>query len=129
MKSLCIIPVLSLLFTGALSAQITNSWKGGTPGHETDWYYFKNWSLNKVPDAFDRVVIADVSTKTNRYPVISSGVVEVLSVEIHSGASLTLLPGAQLVAEVIYHAGYCSGCELQSRLKDEAPIAASVIRY
>jgi len=101
-----------LLFSSMVaSAQKTNVWHGGAPGHETDWSFFKNWSTGRTPTEFDYVIIPDVSTSTNHYPVIRTGEVEVLGLEIQSGASLTLLPKARLKAEEIQLRGTCNGCE------------------
>jgi hypothetical protein len=108
----------SLVFSTALilsvavsaSAQISNTWKGGTPGHETDWSYFKNWSLGKTPDVFDNVVIPDVSTTTRCYPVIATGEIEVLSLEVQTGASLTLKKSAFVLTETFVCQGICKGC-------------------
>ena len=62
-----------------LNAQISNTWIGGSPGHETDWNYYKNWSLNRVPDWTMDVIILDVSSSTHHYPEIFSGRFEVNS--------------------------------------------------
>jgi hypothetical protein len=93
------------------NAQTTNTWKGGTPGQESNWACSKNWSLNRIPDAFHHVVISDVSTSTGKYPVIIKGEVEVLSLKIETGASLTLLPQARLFAEEVELLGTCKGCQ------------------
>lgn len=104
---ICLFTLLSITAT----AQKTNVWRGGTPGHETDWSFFKNWSAGYAPSEFDRVVIPDVSTSTGAYPVIRTGEVEVWSLEIQSGAMLTLLAKARLVADEIDIQGTCIGCE------------------
>ena len=103
---ICFFTLLSL----ASSAQKTNNWRGGAPGHETEWSYFKNWSAGRIPNEFDHVVISDVSTSTGKYPVISKGEIDVLSLVVESGASLTLLPQARLFAEDIVISGTCKGC-------------------
>ena len=94
-----------------LCAQTTNTWRGGAPGHASDWHYYKNWSLGRVPDEFQRVVIPDVSSTTLRYPVLRSGEVEVNSLEIQPNASLTLTGSARLFTEKIDNRGACTGCE------------------
>lgn len=99
-----------LLLSQLLAAQVTNVWKGGTPGRETDWHCPKNWSKGDVPDEFTDVVIADVSSTTRRYPVIAHGQIEVASLLIRSGAALTVRPGASLWLEQWDNAGQCNGC-------------------
>jgi hypothetical protein len=103
--------IFIIALTAAVNAQITNVWKGGFPGHETDWNQNKNWSLGKTPDVFDRVIIPDVSTSTLKYPVVKEGEIEVLSLEIRAGASLTLLHSARILADEFACLGACKGCE------------------
>ncbi|MBL7781392.1 MAG: hypothetical protein JNM22_09265 [Saprospiraceae bacterium] len=100
-----------MLFSAAVSAQKTNVWRGGAPGHETDWSFFKNWSTGKVPSEFDNVIVPDVSASTGDYPVIRTGEVEILGLEIQSGASLTLMPEARLLVETLQISGTCKGCK------------------
>lgn len=95
----------------SLNAQTTNVWKGGFPGHETEWNHSRNWSLGKTPDVFDRVIIPDVTTGTQKYPVVKDGEIEVLSLEVKSGASLTLFRSARIVADEFVCNGSCKGCE------------------
>ncbi len=104
---ICFFTLLSV----AAFAQKTNNWRGGAPGHETEWSYFKNWSTGRVPNEFDHVVIPDVSTSTGKYPVIRKGEIEVLSLVVQTGASLTLLPQARLFADDIDILGTCKGCQ------------------
>jgi len=49
-----------MLFSMVASAQKINVWRGGAPGHETDWSFFKNWSAGKVPSEFDHVIIPNM---------------------------------------------------------------------
>jgi hypothetical protein len=64
MKTITLCSALFLLANlSSLQAQTTNVWKGGFPGHETDWYQNRNWSLGKTPDVFDRVIIPDRSQR------------------------------------------------------------------
>ena len=117
-----------MLFSMVASAQKINVWRGGAPGHETDWSFFKNWSAGKVPSEFDHVIIPDVSTSTGKYPTIFAGEVEVMGLEIQSGASLTLLPGVRMQAEGIQLTGVCKGCKslvLIAEQKDTGRITAS----
>jgi len=118
--------LIILATTNATSAQTVNTWKGGYPGHETDWYFFKNWSLGRTPGAFDRVIIPDVSTTTRRYPVVSAGEIEIQSLEIQAGASLTLYPSARILAESMLLEGICQGCEWRTLLEGtDLPVTAS----
>ena len=87
MKNLII--VLLTLATSFATAQVTVNWKGGTPGQETNWNYAKNWSNNQVPNEFTHVVIAANNNGHFAQPVISN-YVAIASVQIQSGASLTI---------------------------------------
>jgi hypothetical protein len=103
---------ISLSIAVSANAQIVNGWKGGHPGHETDWHFFKNWSFSRTPDVFDQVVILDVSTTTRHYPVVSPGEeIEVQSIEIQPNAMLTLRHSARILTEKFACAGTCKGCE------------------
>jgi hypothetical protein len=104
--------LFSLLAITSLKAQSNNTWKGGYPGHETDWSFSKNWSKGHVPSEFDAVVIPDVSTSSSDYPVIRSGGFEVASLYVQSGATLTMLPGASLLTADIEVLGTCKGCKI-----------------
>lgn len=90
MKTLSIILSItfSILTINTINSQ--NIWKGGTPGSETKWEEPRNWSDNKVPGSFDSVIIPDLSSQGNFYPVIQSEVAPVAHIRIESGASLTL---------------------------------------
>lgn len=96
---LTVATTLTLLFcfVSSTTAQIRVIWKGGTPGQETNWNCYKNWSNYRVPDAFSDVVIPNVSSTTFAAPVITFGVFEVNSIQIQPNASLTVEQGAQLV--------------------------------
>ena len=112
MKHITFFTALLLLANlSSLQAQTTNVWKGGFPGHENEWNQNRNWSLGKTPDVFDRVIIQDVSTSTQKYPIIKEGEIEVLSLEVRSGASLTLLHSARILADEFVCKGTCKGCE------------------
>lgn len=76
--------------------QNTNYWKGGHPGQPTEWNCAQNWSLSQVPNEFSNVVIPDVSTQTNAYPVLRNTDTEVNSLVLLSGASLTVASDASL---------------------------------
>lgn len=86
--------LLALISSFAIAAQST--WKGGFPGQENNWFCARNWSDNQVPNNLDNVVIPDRSTSGNYYPVIAGKQAQVQSLDLHSGAQLTIEPGAQL---------------------------------
>jgi len=94
MKSRLFVSALffSFLFVHSLSlkAQKIVYWEGGTPGRESNWNCPDNWSSNAVPDAFCKVVIPDVSTRSRVYPVLSHKGAEVNSLTMESGTSLTI---------------------------------------
>jgi hypothetical protein len=113
-----------MLFSVAVSAQKTNIWRGGAPGHETDWLFFKNWSSGTAPDEFDYVIIPDVSTASNKYPVILAGNIEVLGLEIQSGATLILHSNARLSAQEVNVLGRCKGCGRRILLEGTAEVTA-----
>ena len=73
-----------------LKAQKINCWKGGTPGQATNWNCPKNWSIYQVPDAFQNVIIPDVSSGSGVYPTISEDGLEVNELALESGACLTI---------------------------------------
>lgn len=73
-----------------------NYWQGGQPGQASEWNCAANWSDGRVPDAFSNVVIPDVSTQTNAYPVLKNTETEINSLTLLSGASLTITPDAAL---------------------------------
>lgn len=124
-KSLFFITFCLLTTSSALQAQITNVWKGGFPGRETDWHCNKNWSLGKAPDVFDAVVIPDVSTKTQKYPIVTSGDIEVQSIEIQAGAMLTLHRSARIFADRLSVEGVCKGCERRVVIEGGEPDVAT----
>lgn len=86
--------LLSLFTMVTLSAQV--QWRGGFPGHETEWQNARNWSTNRVPDDMDNVVIPDCSTRGCFYPVVETKTARVQSLEIHDNARLTITEGAKL---------------------------------
>jgi hypothetical protein len=120
-----IITICTILFfltnLSSLLAQTKNIWKGGFPGHESEWNHAKNWSLGKTPDVFDRVIIPDVSASTQEYPIIKDGEVEVLSIEVQTGASLILLRTARIVTEEFACYGNCKGCEQRVLIEGTMP--------
>jgi len=95
-KSIALLALFSLISLSA-HAQITATWKGGTPGKTTDWNCPTNWKEGRVPNEFSKVVIPDVSTSTFSYPVIKQGTVEIASIECASDAQLTTLGNARII--------------------------------
>jgi hypothetical protein len=81
---------ISFLMTQAIHAQIHSTWKGGTPGHKTDWDTPANWSNNRVPDEFTDVVIVWDQTMQENYPLVKEAKFEVHSIWIHDGAKLNI---------------------------------------
>lgn len=89
------------MFTSiAVYSQKTNTWKGGTPGQETEWNCPKNWSAYSVPDEFTDVLIPDVSTTTLANPVLRYGSFEINSLFLESDARLTIKEDARLLVYV-----------------------------
>jgi len=74
-------------------AQIASTWKGKTPGHETDWNWPSNWTNNSQPDEFTDVIIPLDNTLSGNYPVIKAKKIEINSLNIFPGASLVMLKG------------------------------------
>ncbi len=77
--------------------QSTNTWKGGTPGQTANWNCPKNWSAGRVPDAFQNVIIPDVSTGSGVYPIIKTGGQEVNAIVLESGATLEITKKGSLM--------------------------------
>lgn len=86
-----------LLLAGTVSAQKINTWKGGKPGHPNAWNCAQNWSLNTVPNEFQDVIIPDVSSGFQQYPVIDDTENIVRSLTISANARLTILPTGKLL--------------------------------
>ena len=88
--------IVCLLFSISVTAQKINTWKGGKTGHPNAWDCAQNWSLNAVPNEFQDVVIPDVSSGFNQYPVIDDAENVVRSITICSHAQLTIMPSGTL---------------------------------
>lgn len=88
-----------MLCTFSLQAQKTNLWKGGKSGNSQNWNYAQNWSLNTVPNEFHDVIIPDVSTGSNQYPVLSNDEFVIRSLMVCSNARLTVESAATLRVE------------------------------
>lgn len=85
--------VIFLLFCLFAQAQTTtNTWQGGTSGHENDWNTAANWSLGEVPQATHDVVIPSASN----FPVLAGKTVEINSLQMQAGAELTLKDEARI---------------------------------
>lgn len=95
----------SLVFTFCffilgLTASAQNIWKGGTPGAETDWNTPRNWSLNRVPDWSDDVVlIPNVASQSGYFPVVESHVPDISHLNIEGGASVTITTTGSLTID------------------------------
>lgn len=97
MKNALVFSVLFALSALSLQAQKIATWKGGAPGHATEWNYPANWKENRVPNEFSQVIIPDVSSSTFSNPVLDGEVVEIWSLQIFSGASLRIGKSARLI--------------------------------
>lgn len=88
-----------LLLTLSLNlfSQKDITWKGGTPGKKNDWFCAQNWSTHSVPDEFSNVIIPDVTSSSLSSPIIPDGKVEINSLLIHSGGTLTVEKPAMLI--------------------------------
>lgn len=126
-KVLAFFFVLAFGHSFAASAQKTATWKGGTPGKNQEWNCPANWKEGRVPDEFSAVVIPDVSTSSQAYPHIRTGEVEVFSVNLQSGAEITLENHVRLIALEWNCAGVCRGCEMRVLVEgtDESRMSAS----
>jgi hypothetical protein len=88
--------LISLLCLSSASAQKETRWIGGHPGQETAWNCPQNWSGDRVPDEFSKVIIEDVPSTSLYHPVIRSGNVAVHSLVIESNSMLTVEAGSSL---------------------------------
>jgi hypothetical protein len=79
-----------------LFCQVENVWIGGSPGHETDWNYFKNWSTGYIPDWTSDVIIPEQHSIDKDYPYIGEGVHEVNSLTIQGSAYLEICNNCEL---------------------------------
>jgi hypothetical protein len=93
--TIAIIALFSLISLSA-QAQITATWKGGTPGKTTDWNCPTNWEEGRVPNEYSNVIIPDVSTSTFSYPMIDNDV-EILSHSCTAPALLKIRNNAQVI--------------------------------
>ena len=90
-----IITIFVLLTTTSFHAQTIFIWKGGTPGHETNWNEPRNWDKYHVPDASSHVIIPGHQTGHNAQPQINQRV-EIASIEIHASGTLMVTSSGEL---------------------------------
>ncbi|MCU0347758.1 MAG: hypothetical protein MUC59_12530 [Saprospiraceae bacterium] len=93
---IAIICIISIANFSQAQTQSTNIWRGGTPGKTANWDCPKNWSKGSVPDAFQDVIIPDVSTGSGIYPVIETGSQEANSIVMEAGAKLEIREAGSL---------------------------------
>ncbi len=86
--------------------QNQNVWIGGTPGQENSWNQFTNWSLNRVPDYTDHVLIPMQESRLMFNPVIDESVQPIAVLEIESGANLTISNNGTLTIDGQYTYNY-----------------------
>lgn len=89
--------IVCLFFSISVTAQKINTWKGGKTSQPNAWNCAQNWSLNTVPNEFQDVVIPDVSSGFNHYPVIDDEDNTVRSITICTRAQLTIKPSGVLL--------------------------------
>ncbi|MBC7774357.1 MAG: hypothetical protein H7246_02880 [Phycisphaerae bacterium] len=97
MKKLFAFFALLCLIYPTAQAQKTATWKGGTPGRNTEWNCATNWKEGRIPDEFSNVIIPDVSTSTFSYPIIYEGVIEIFSLQCAPSARLNTLSKAHII--------------------------------
>ena len=78
---------------------MTNVWKGGTPGDENNWSNPRNWQSQEIPDYYHKVIIPNLSTTGNHYPIISTTVDPIASLTIEGGAKLIIYKKGQLLVD------------------------------
>ena len=115
-----------LLFCGAIflfSSFVSDHqskcyWVGGTPGCETDWDNPRNWSTNRVPDwTYDAVIIPDVTTRSNHFPVITNSVYVIAHLQVESHAVLSVEGEGHLLIEgdATFNYGIINGGKIINR--------------
>jgi hypothetical protein len=97
------------LATFGLFSQETATWKGGTPGNETNWNEARNWSTGQVPNEETHVIIRKTNNGRAAFPEIN-GSAAALWVEIYHGAKLTVASNATL--NISGEAAYTEGISL-----------------
>lgn len=95
LQALLVVILLPLCLSAIAQRPIT--WKGGTPGKNTEWHCPQNWNTSSVPDEFSDVIIPDVSASSHALPVIRSGIIEINSLCIQHNGKLTIDANAELI--------------------------------
>lgn len=90
----------AILCPNLTHAQKQNVWKGGTPGHATDWNCPRNWSLGFVPDWTCVAIVRASQAETPWYPVIDRVAEAVQALQVCAGARLEIGPAGRLEVEV-----------------------------
>jgi hypothetical protein len=80
------------MYTQLIKVLVHADWTGAV---STDWHDPLNWAQHDVPTVYTEVVIPDVSSGSNRYPVISSDV-RVRDLTIEPGASIDVQNDADI---------------------------------
>ena len=86
------------MMTCSAWSQTTVEWIGGTPGKETKWEEARNWSPQVVPDYTCKVVLPGYQTGHAAQPMVD-GFVEVLSIEVHQGATLYIKESGEVLID------------------------------
>ncbi|MBI5914625.1 MAG: hypothetical protein HY842_04555 [Bacteroidetes bacterium] len=94
-----ILTLVICLSQWAATAQVMATWKGGSPGRETEWQCPGNWNTNRTPDQFNNVHIPDVSAGSGSFPVIEGDAGSVNALVVAAGAKLMIAPSGSLVVE------------------------------
>ena len=116
--------MMAMASNPAIAQEIT-SWIGGTPGKENQWDEPRNWENNEVPDENTHVIITSKNTGHMSQPMID-GQVEVGSIKVYSGASLTIGHEGELIidGEYVYSEGLVN---LGGVIKNDGMISLSNI--
>lgn len=109
-------PFYAMLLIVATAFNLTAQkyWKGGFPGQETSWNHPRNWSDHRIPDQDSEVAIPDLSSHGNFYPVIDQETAPIASLQILSGAKLTITEKGTLTVDG--QAAFSNGISLQGQL-------------
>ena len=99
MKYLSLFMILTLFWIPALMGQ--SVWKGGAPGDTNNWNNPKNWSNHSVPDETCIVVIPNLSTQGNFYPVVEDVLKPIGSLFIGNDARLKIKKNGELTIDGI----------------------------
>lgn len=116
MKALAfsVIIVLTCIFSFTLAAQTTATWKGGKPGHATDWNCPANWSKGHVPNEFTQVIIP---AGANYYPVIQYTPAPIDALLMECGATLSIQEDATLT--ILCETGIFDGVTVLGQIRND----------